>query len=122
MNAHGIFEFHSCDTLRTELEEHRGKLLEISGMNGEQLDQAIYQITNQIIFTNEALIPFEYWLKGADLVRDTDMNDIAFLALTTLLGEKLWTGDKELLKGLAKKGFKDFTTTEELYQLRLLLE
>jgi len=122
MNSHGIFEFHSCDTLRTELIEHKAKLLEISGISEEQLDQSIYQITDQIIFTSEALIPFEFWLKGANLVRDTDMNDIAFLALTGLLGAKLWTGDKELLKGLVKKGFRDFTTTEELYQLRILLE
>lgn len=122
MNSHGIFEFNSCDTLRAELEEHRGKLLEISGMTEEQLDQSIFQITNQIIFTNEALIPFEYWLKGADLVRDIDMNDIAFLALTELLGAKIWTGDKELMKGLVKKGFSNFTTTEELFQLRQLLE
>lgn len=122
MNSHGIFEFHSCDTLRAELEEHREKLLDLSGMTEERLDQSIYQITNQIIFTNEALIPFEFWLKGADLVRDTDMNDIAFLALSELLGSKIWTGDKELVKGLVKKGFSNFTTTEELYQLRQLLE
>ena len=122
MNSHGIFEFHSCDTLRAELEEHREKLLELSGMTEEQLDQSIYQITNQIIFTNEALIPFEFWLKGADLVRDTDMNDIAFLALSELLVSILWTGDKELVKGLVKKGFSNFITTEELYQLRHLLE
>ncbi len=122
MNSHGIFEFHSCDTLRAELEEHREKLLELSGMSEEQLDQSIYQITNQIIFTNEALIPFEFWLKGADLVRDTDMNDIAFLALSELLVSILWTGDKELVKGLVKKGFSNFITTEELYQLRHLLE
>jgi predicted nucleic acid-binding protein len=50
------------------------------------------------------------------------MDDIAFLALAELLGTKLWTGDKKLLKGLVKKGFSNFTTTEELYQLRLLLE
>jgi hypothetical protein len=37
-------------------------------MNEEQLDQSIYQITNQIIFTNEALIPFDYWRKAADWV------------------------------------------------------
>lgn len=122
MNSHGMFEFHSCDTLRAELEEHKEKLLDISGMSGEQLDQSIYQIMNQIIFTNEALIPFEYWLRGAELVRDIDMNDIAFLALAEYLGVKLWTGDKELVKGLVKKGFYNFTATVELYQLRLLLE
>lgn len=122
MNSQGVFEFHSCDTLRTELAEHKTKLIELSGMNEAQVDQSIYQITSQIIFTNEALIPFDCWLKSANLVRETDMNDIAFLALTELLGAKIWTGDKRLLKGLLKKGFHDFTTTEELFQLRSLLE
>lgn len=122
MNSHGIFEFHSCDTLRSELAKHRSKLLELSGMSEEQLDQSIYHITSQIVFTNEALIPFEFWQRAANLVRDTDMSDIAFLALWGLLGGKLWTGDKELLKGLAKKGFTDFITTEELVKLRALLE
>lgn len=122
MNSHGIFEFHSCDTLRSKLAKHRSKLLELSGMSEEQLDQSIYHVTSQIVFTNEALIPFEFWQKAANLVRDTDMNDIAFLALWGLLGGKLWAGDKELLKGLAKKGFTDFITTEELVKLRALLE
>jgi predicted nucleic acid-binding protein len=122
MNSYGIFEFHACDTLRTELKRHRSKLMELSKLNDEQLDQSIYQITKCLNFTAEALIPFEYWLKGADLVRDVDMNDIAFLALTEFLGVKLWTGDKELMKGLAKRGYTNFITTEEIFNLRSLLE
>ena len=68
------------------------------------------------------MIPFEYWLKGAELARDTDMDDIAFLALTEFMGVKIWTGDRALLKGLAKKGYTNFITTEELFNLRSLLE
>jgi predicted nucleic acid-binding protein len=122
MNSHGIFEFYACDTLRAELQKHRSKLLDLSKLNDEQLDIAVYQITNSLNFTVEALIPFEYWHKGAELVRDIDMNDIAFLALTEFLGLKLWTGDKVLMKGLAKKGYTSFITTEELFKLRSLLE
>ncbi|MEZ4830240.1 MAG: PIN domain-containing protein [Bacteroidia bacterium] len=122
MNSHEMFEFHSCDALRLELKKHRVKLIELSKLNDDQLDQSIYQITDCLAFTNEALIPFEFWLKGASLVRDTDMNDISFLALSEFLGAKLWTGDKELMKGLAKKGYINFITTEELYNLRSLLE
>jgi predicted nucleic acid-binding protein len=122
MNSHGILEFYACDTLRSELKRHRTKLLELSKLTDEQLDQSIYQITNCLNFTAEALIPFEYWLKGADLVRDTDMDDIAFLALTEFLGVKLWTGDMELMKGLAKKGYTNVITTGELFNLRSLLE
>lgn len=122
MNSQGIFEFYTCDTLRVELKKHRTKLLDLSQLNEEQLDQSIYQIINCLNFTEEALIPFEYWLKGAELVRDTDMDDIAFLTLTEFLAVKIWTGDRTLLKGLAKKGYSNFITTEELYNLRSLLD
>jgi len=122
MNSHGILEFHACDTLRSELKKHRPKLLELSKTSEEQLDQSEYQITKCLEFTNEALIPFEYWVKGAILVRDVDMDDIAFVTLAEFLGIKLWTGDRELMKGLAKKGYTNFITTDELYKLRTLLE
>ena len=122
MNSPGVLEFHACDTLRSELKKHRPKLLELSKMNEEQLDQSIFQITNCLAFTNEALIPFEYWLKAANLVRDIDMGDIAFVALAEFQGIKLWTGDRELMRGLARKGYTNFITTDELYKLRTLLE
>lgn len=122
MNSRGMFEFHSCDALRLELKKHRVKLLELSKLNDDKLDQSIYQITNCLTFTNEALVSFEFWTKGANLVRDIDMNDIAFIALAEFLGAKLWTGDKELMRGLAKKGYLNFITTEELFNLRSLLE
>lgn len=122
MNSHEILEFHACDTLRTELRRHRSKLLELSEMSEEQLDQSIYQITNCLTFNNESLVPFEYWVKAAHLVRDIDMDDIAFVALAEFLGIKLWTGDRDLMKGLARKGYTNFITTEELYKLRDLLE
>jgi len=122
MNSHGVLEFHACDTLRTELKKHRLKLLELSKMSEEQLDQSIYQITNCLTFNNEALVPFEYWIKAANLVRDVDMDDIAFVALTEFLDTKLWTGDRALMKGLARKGYANFITTDELYKLRDLLE
>lgn len=121
MNSHGVLEFHACDTLRSELIRHRSKLLELSKMSEEQLDQSIYQITNSLVFNYEALIPYEYWVKSANLVRDIDMDDVAFVALAEFLGIKLWTGDRELMKGLARKGFTHFITTEELYKLRDLL-
>ena len=37
MNSHGVLEFHSCDTLRSELKKHLPKLLERSKMSEEQL-------------------------------------------------------------------------------------
>ena len=67
-------------------------------------------------------IRYEFWAGAANLVRDIDMNDIAFVTLAQFLSVKLWTGDRELMKGLARKGYTNFITTDELYKLRSLLE
>ena len=60
MNSHGLLEFHSCDTLHIELKKHRTKLLKISKMSEDALDQSTYQITNCIQFMDESLIPFPF--------------------------------------------------------------
>jgi predicted nucleic acid-binding protein len=122
MNSHGIIEFCTCNTLRFELKKHESKLLTLSKLKEEALEQSIYQITRHLTFIDESLIPFEMWMKSVNLVRETDMNDVAFVALTEFLGIKLWTGDKELIRGLAKKGYTNFITTDELHKLRSLLE
>jgi predicted nucleic acid-binding protein len=44
--------------------------------------------------------------------------DITFVALSLFLDIKLWTGDKLLISGLTKKGFKNIITTQEILQLR----
>ncbi|MFN4255596.1 MAG: PIN domain-containing protein [Saprospiraceae bacterium] len=122
MNSHGIFDFCACDTLRNELRKHRQKLLDLSQLSEDQLEQSVYQITSCLNFTNEALIPFEIWMKAVSLVREIDMNDVAFVALAEFLNARLWTGDRELMKGLAKIGYTNFITTDELHTLRGLLE
>jgi predicted nucleic acid-binding protein len=122
MNSHGIFEFCTCNTLRIELKKHESKLLTLSKLNEEALEQSVYQITRHLTLIDESLIPFDMWMNSVNLVRETDMNDVAFVALAEFLGIKLWTGDKELMRGLAKKGFTNFIMTDELYKLRSLLE
>jgi predicted nucleic acid-binding protein len=39
-----------------------------------------------------------------------------FVALALHLNCKLWTGEKVLIKELAKKGFKKFITTQDLIE------
>lgn len=119
MNSEGLIEFHACDVLRAELTKHRLKLLEFSSLSDLQLDQAEYQILKRINFTNESLIPFEFWMKAVNLVRDIDMNDVAFITLSEYLNVKLWTGDKVLIQGLKKKGFTNVINTDELFAERM---
>lgn len=50
------------------------------------------------------------------------MDDIAFIALAKHLRCKLWTGDGILIRGLKKKGFLNFITTDDLLNYRTDLE
>lgn len=77
-----------------------------------------FLVYKQVDFFSESTIPFEFWQKAADLVRDVDMDDISHVALSLFLDIKLWTGDKLLIGGLTKKGFKNIVTTQEILQLR----
>lgn len=59
-----------------------------------------------------------FWHDAIPLVRDTDMDDIAFVALAEYLDAKLWTGDKKLLSGIEKRGFTRFITTDEISNMK----
>ena len=56
------------------------------------------------------------------LVKDVDLDDIAFVALSEHLKCKLWTGDGVLIRGLSKKGFINTIQTEDLLDYRNKLE
>lgn len=122
MNSESIFEFSSVMYLKEEIKNHEEKLIAISGLTQNEIKQSTEQIFSCIKFISEEIIPFEVWQKAARLVRDVDMDDIAFVALSEYEDFRLWTGDKELIAGLAAKGFTRCISTEEMIVLRRRLE
>lgn len=50
------------------------------------------------------------------LVENIDIDDTEFVALTTHIHGRLWSGDKVLQNGLINKGWSKFVSTKELYQ------
>ncbi|WP_159468262.1 putative toxin-antitoxin system toxin component, PIN family [Dyadobacter sp. 3J3] len=109
--------FYSTEQLLSEIGEHRDKIKKISGYSEEELVRIIQLITGRIRFINVRLISKEVYLKSERLTHDIDKDDTEFIALTEHSKAKLWSGDKELLKGLQKKKWNKFITTEELYKL-----
>ena len=61
------------------------------------------------------MIPLETYSFAEKLTHDIDINDTEFIALTEHIKGRFWTGDKKLIKGLAKKNWNKFVSTEELY-------
>lgn len=121
LNSQDTFTFYCCEYLREEINDHKDKIIKIAGYGEHEYDELAFLVYKQVDFFSESTIPFEFWQKAADFVRDVDMDDISHVALSLFLDIKLWTGDKLLIGGLTKKGFTNFITTQEMLQLRRVI-
>ncbi|MFO7924648.1 MAG: PIN domain-containing protein [Bacteroidales bacterium] len=108
--------FYSTERLSYEIEEHKEKIKKISNYSDYELDRIITLITNKIRFINLRLIPKESYEFSESLTQDIDIDDTEFVALTEHIKGKLWSGDKELQRGLRKKGWNKFISSEELFK------
>jgi predicted nucleic acid-binding protein len=117
-NSDGVFEFYSCSYMRHEIEKHWGKLKRISKLSENGLEESRFYVYSKIGFIDEALIPEKTWLASQEIVKDIDVDDVDFIALTKHLKGSLWTGDKELYRGLKRKNFKRIYNTMDLLALR----
>jgi len=117
-NSDSNVEFYSCDYMRYEIDKHWGKLKNISKLDEKHLQIARFELFKRINFINEELIPEKLWLSAEILVRDIDIDDLDFVALTNFIKGYLWTGDKPLYNGLKEKNFKRVLNTKEFTELR----
>ncbi|MCC7317065.1 MAG: hypothetical protein IT219_00910 [Bacteroidales bacterium] len=118
LNSQDTFSFYTCEYLREEINNHKNKIITLTGYDDREYGEMEFLVYKQIDFFSESTIPFEFWQKAADFVRGIDMDDISFVAISLFLDIKLWTGDKSLQIGLAKKGFTNIITTQEMMQYR----
>lgn len=122
LNSEGTFAFYSCHLLTEEIDRHWAKLLDLSTLGEAELKTAQRQVFSAIEFISEELFPFSIWQSAIPMVRDVDMDDVAFVALTEYLNGSLWTGDRKLIEGLAAKGYSKLVTTQELVNIRRTTE
>ena len=111
------FNFYSSEILLYELEEHKDKLMTISGYTELQFERVFELFIRKIRLIEIRLIPVHIYNKAYFLTREVDPDDTEFVALTEYITGKLWSGDKLLRKGLVKKGWSNFITTQELFHL-----
>jgi len=95
-NSDEVFDFYSCSYMQQEIQKHWGKLRKISKLSDNKLQTSYFAILQKIRFINEQLISEKTWLDAENLVKDIDIDDVAFISLTKHLRGYLWTGDKRI--------------------------
>jgi predicted nucleic acid-binding protein len=118
INSKKNFEFVAPDFLRTEIRKHHPRHSKISGLTPDRVRETEYQIYKDITFISEEQVKVSAWISAAKLVEDVDPKDAPYIAFSKHFRCKIWSGDKALIKGLAKKGFTNFITTDELFRIR----
>ncbi len=118
INSGGIFKFISPDFLRIEIQRHHDKLVQISKLTLVQVLESEFQICKSIHFISDEQISLTNWDLAENLVFDVDKKDVSYIAFSKQFKAKIWSGDKTLIKGLANKGFTNFISTNELWDLR----
>ncbi|MBX9781938.1 MAG: hypothetical protein K2X48_01465 [Chitinophagaceae bacterium] len=107
-------EYYAPDFLITELQLHKRKLLQLSGLTEAEYEISKTSVFAQINFVDTASLPEAYLKEAAYLTKDIDNKDFEFVALALFLDTLFWTGDKVLYRGLRRKKFMNVLTTSEL--------
>jgi predicted nucleic acid-binding protein len=119
INGSKYFTFITVDQLQEEIENHKDKILKISGLSHPDFLSLFGFIKTKIKFVHHLLISDENYQKAKQLTHGIDSDDLLFVGLSLQYNCKLWSGDKRLINGLHKKGFKLTTTTDEIFQIYL---
>ncbi|MET4080404.1 putative nucleic acid-binding protein [Pedobacter sp. UYP30] len=114
LRSHENIQFYSCNYLRAEIKNHRVKLLKLTKLSEVALTELEEIITQKITFIDERLIPEDILSAAQKRLQDIDEDDTVFVALADLLKGTLWTGDKQLYKGLKMKNYSAVLLTAEL--------
>ena len=118
LNSSNTFDFYSPTYLLDELENHKKKLIKISGLSDKELNYLQRNLFKKIDLIDLESIRESTWEKAIELTKEVDEFDAPFLALALELESPLWTGDKKLIKGLSKKGIDWIFITEIITEIR----
>ena len=118
LNSFDTFTFSAPSFLISELDNHKEKLLKLSGYTQNEFEFLQRILFKKIDFINIEFIQTSNWSKAIELTENIDEFDAPFVALAIELNCHLWTGDKKLRTSLKAKGIDFVLNTEEMNKLR----
>ena len=100
--------FYSPKFMFVEIFKHKERIVSQSQLSEAEVLEMLYRLILSLRFFDETLISTRNFRRAFQLVKDTDLNDLVFLALHFEVGGKLWTSDMKLKNGLRENGFNGF--------------
>jgi len=116
INGFKFYDFYSPEYIRTELLEHQEKIKGIANLTDNEFLETYELIIRNVTILNHSILPLKFYKHAIEICNSIDIDDTVFVAFAEYIKGKLWTGDKKLIKGLSDKGFKQFITTDDLFQ------
>lgn len=117
-NSDHIFDFFAPSTLFDEINKHREKLIKVSKLSKEEINELQLLLISKINRIEIEQIQMASWEKAIELTKKIDEFDAPFIALTIEIRGTLWTGDKKLLNGLQQLDYGEIIDTSNLFQIR----
>ena len=105
--------FYTPNFLAIEIFKHKERILNKSKASEDEIYELLYKLFSRVTFISEETITTGNFLQAYKLCGDVDEKDTPFVALALELEGELWTRDKELKRGLGKKGFDLFFNEHE---------
>lgn len=109
-------QLYAPEYILVELARHSEKLVTISGKEVTEISELQRHLLEETTIVPDTDIPFEYFFRAAGLLREVDLDDVAFVALNDYLNGYLVTGDKHLINGLKRKGYSRILSFSQLLE------
>lgn len=117
-NSPNSFNFYSPEFMIDEISKYEPKLIKASKLPLQKFQESKQRVLSQIDLISEEVILQKNWEYAHQIMKDVDIYDTPFVALTLELNALLWTGDKKLINGINQLELDFCKTTEEILQIR----
>jgi predicted nucleic acid-binding protein len=108
-----FFDFYTPDFVFEEIEKYKPTILEKTKLSKEELQSFTFFVFNQVSVIPRIVICDNAIEKAIELTENVDIKDVSYVALAIELDCVLVTRDKQLIKGVKKKGFRKIMTFED---------
>ncbi|MDR2204704.1 MAG: PIN domain nuclease [Flavobacteriaceae bacterium] len=114
LTAKSKIQFFAPDFLIDEIRDKIDEIVDNTKKSRKEKLNELTMLLAKISIINMEDIPKKDVVQAYKIVRDIDLEDLAFVALHLYTKHKIWTTDIQLQNGLKAKGYDICITTTEL--------